>query len=227
MQVDQATVAAYNSFIALAKIDLPVWDAELDEARHQIVVHGGCALAFGSFPMSEFPKLLDLVPAEAVMDTNVARMAGANFATGLASELARLAAKLQQEALRRTKSLYEGAGLSEEAICWLAIGEQGNSSSALFFHLSNVQQREPNQSSSTSYPHDANDFRRCRLMLEQVPELIAPFLTSPCQLSPTWNDIWSHWTTLCATMDCEHPEWRTREGRAPQTTAMLRQVVAG
>jgi hypothetical protein len=104
--------------------------------------------------------------------------------------------------------------VSAELTRWLVKGERGASSNAMVEHITGL-------GGNTAHPYDPDDFRRCRLLVEQVP-LIRFNIAEMATCSPAWARIISAWVELCALMDAEAPEWRQGRGSAPQTWALLR-----
>ena len=87
---------------------------------------------------------------------------------------------------------------------WLASGPRGISSNTMIMHLTGI----PTMGRGfMDHPHDSDDFRRCRLLLEQVPELQAK-LPAMATCSPAWKALIEHWAELCALMDGEIADWR-------------------
>jgi len=156
------------------------------------------------------------------MDCHLARLAGCSLAMGLAEDTRALRAELAPIAIERTQVRYRGAGLSEAAVRWLAVGEQGSSSMVMFAVITGVRP-DPMREGDTSYPHDPDDLSRCRLLLEQVPEL-ADNLEKLSAVSPVWERIVNAWDQLCALMDDECPDWRDSPRGMRGTAAMLRAV---
>ena len=146
-------------------------------------------------------------------------MAGASFAMGSPAALAALKARLEDGALAAVRAA--NPSLSPEATAWLAGGERGVSSNTMFEYLTGVK---ATRGWGRSHPHDPGDFRRCRLLLERVPELV-PLLPRMAEVSPVWAALVAGWDSLCATMDAECPYWRTgRGGSAPKTYEMMRAI---
>ena len=100
---------------------------------------------------------------------------------------------------------------SEALILWLANGERGVSSNTIVTHLTGIYTLGPYQ--RRSHPYDPDDLRRCRLLLEAVPELEANF-ANMATCSGVWGKLVLHWQELCDLMDREAPRWREREGSA-------------
>jgi hypothetical protein len=224
MTVDQKAVDAYHWLLELENLDLPRWDPETDEVRYKIVQTQGCALTFGSLPMSALPELLESAPADSMLDSTVARMAGANLACGLPHDLDILSARLRPAAIERTRAYYKGSELSDAAIEWIAVGDRGNSSDALFYALSGIRPDELGSRGVTAHPSDTSDLIRCRRMLEKLPELAATFRTKAPVMSSHWAGICAAWDKLCACMDSECANWRDKPASAPKLDAMLREA---
>ena len=177
---------------------------------------GNCVLITGSVPASQFATLTKLAPPKSVMSPDVARMYGATFALGLPEDLAALQAAEAPAAIARQRQITPG--LSEAATKWLASGERGSSSEAMFSHLTGVK-----AGGGLSHPSDPGDLSRCRKLLEQVPEL-QPLLPNMATLSPAWKDLVYLWDDLCTTMDAEAPRWREGQGMAPETYDMIQRA---
>ncbi len=180
---------------------------------------GVVVFSFGPAPIDFLSSASALCGKDAVLDTDVARMAGASFAVGSPAALAALKAKLEDGAL--TAERAANPGLSPEAAAWLAGGERGVSSNTIFEHLTGISAVGK---WGGGYPRDPDDFRRCRLLLERVPELV-PLLPRMAEVSPVWAALVARWDELCSTMDAECPYWRTgRGGSAPKTYEMMRAI---
>ena len=112
--------------------------------------------------------------------------------------------------------------LSDNAIRWLANGERGLSSETIFTHLTGV---DAIGDGWASHPLDPADLRRCRLLLEQCPELLADF-PRMAQVSDVWRRLVHHWDELYALMDEEIPDWRKppRGSSAPRLYAWMHEI---
>ena len=107
--------------------------------------------------------------------------------------------------------------MSPEALDWLVDGEHGLSSEALFHKI--VLGREPQD----RYPLDVDDFRRCELLLRQVPGL-RERLPEMAEVGPEWNEIVKVWQLVADTAERELPGVFSRErfhGRCEQAYAVL------
>jgi hypothetical protein len=105
---------------------------------------------------------------------------------------------------------------------WLLSGERGVSSEAIVSHLTGIP---IGRRHSMSPPSDPSDLRRCRLMLEAVPEL-APRIGEMATVSKQWAAIAAVWDDVCRTMDEECPDWR-RGGPCPRTWALMSTAIYG
>lgn len=109
-------------------------------------------------------------------------------------------------------------GLHREALIdWLANGERGISSDTLVHYLTG--QTRPR---SKDHPHDPGDFRRCELLLRQVPSLriVLPRMS---RVSPTWAALVDNWDRIVSLMEDEAPGCFGPEpgGEAPQAYALI------
>ncbi len=179
----------------------------------------GCVLVFGALPVSDLSALTKTVGRGAVLDTNLARLAGASLAFGSRPNVEALKASLAPSVAAGVKARY--ADLDPAAAEWLATGEHGTSSATLFYRLTGVR---PNilhdDDDAVSHPRDPDDLRRCRLLLEQVPSLQA-HLGEMRVVSPIWATLVDAWGDLCATMDMECPQWRGGRGAARETYSKM------
>jgi hypothetical protein len=181
----------------------------------------GCTMIFGSMPISDMVKLM--TPPSNVgwsIEPNLALKLGASLVCGSKDNLKLMAASADVKSRIRVHqaALLEGVRVSEAAFTWLVAGERGKSSDSMFGFLTGVESMQ-----HASYPLDAADFRRCRLLLEQVPEFNErrPALAG---LSAAWDGLVSKWDDLCALMDAEAPAWRERLVSAPQTYQALQRI---
>lgn len=111
--------------------------------------------------------------------------------------------------------------LSENVVEWLRHGERGTSSETIVAHLTGFPTRDH------GHPHDPDDLRRCRLVLEACPELNRPFLDRMGECSPAWARLVAIWDDLCELMDYEVAETR-RDPKGPsaaQTYSIMRRAL--
>lgn len=192
-------------------------------ANYRVDYHGNCILVFGAVPVSEFGALIRLVPKDSVMDTRLASIAGASFSMGPREETTALIASMSDAAIEKARVMYADTGLSNEAVRWIAVGERGSSSEAIFLKLTGIKPYNMN-GDATAHPYDPDDLRRCRLLLEQVPELAAR-IGGMGEVSKEWAALVAKWDVLCRTMDDEAPEWRDGGGRSPDAYALMKECL--
>lgn len=175
----------------------------------------------GGVPADLFLSLASRFPQQAaVFDPDVARMAEALFAIGTPDNLARLRGKLAPEARTRINNMPRMSHLSAAAREWLACGEQGLSALAIYLHTTGVRPPYLADSALTAYPRGPADLRRCRLLLDAVPEVRARFAVM-ATVSGIWRRYVDAWPQLCATMDAELPQWRAGGGIATRTSQAM------
>jgi hypothetical protein len=114
-------------------------------------------------------------------------------------------------------------GLSDNAIRWLATGERGLSSDTLFTFTTGVGAEDEDRGYH-GYPHDPDDLRRCRLLLDACPDLVS-CLPRVAAAGPEWSALVARWDEVCSTMDAEAPEWRTRRGTASKTYYLMKEII--
>ncbi len=170
--------------------------------RHE----SGCTLIFGSIPIDDFVALTKTASKTDVPDTQLAMVAGASVVFGPAEACQELKARYAQERAVALATAYPE--LPHAAITWVAHGEHGLSSLAIFRRMTGVVPYPIGAGNESAHPHDARDLRRCRLLLEQVPEWQAR-LAEMREVSPEWDRLVEAWDAMCETMDTEAPDWRT------------------
>lgn len=183
---------------------------------------GDCVLVFGPVPISALVALTKLVPKNAVMDLQLQRIAKCTVAMGLRQDTKKLIEEMTPQAIENARLSYLGTGLTEAATRWLAIGERGASSDAMFLALTDIAPIDA-KSDPLAHPYDPDDLRRCRLLLDQVPEL-ADKLEKLSTISPVWARIGTEWESLCRIMDEESPDWRNGGGKAPRTYQLIKNI---
>lgn len=104
---------------------------------------------------------------------------------------------------------------------WLANGERCAASDTIARYCSGAS---VSHSDSEPIPADVKALRRCRLLLEQCPEMTRK-MQRLGHLSRGWAEIVSFWGDLCMLQDLEDPSWREVAGKAPKTTLMLKTII--
>lgn len=178
-----------------------------ERVAYTVEHRGNCVLITGAVPASALTALTKLVPEDSVMDPDAARMVGCTFAFGPADELEAIRKSAAAGAIQRQR--VENPGLSEAATRWLASGERGVSSNTIFAHLTGI---DALRGRSKGYPYDPSDFRRCQMLLDQVPEL-QPHFHRMREVSPQWANLVDTWPAIVAAMDEEAPGWRDESHR--------------
>ena len=111
--------------------------------------------------------------------------------------------------------------IPDAAVEWLKKGERGISSESIFEAMTGLPIGEWGHAA----PRDPADVRRCRLLLESVPEWNHRFLEM-ADKSESWAAIVPLWVELCMTMDIESPDWRDGGGMAPKTYALMNRAAS-
>lgn len=115
---------------------------------------------------------------------------------------------------------------SPETIEWLACGERGLSSEAIFTHTTGMEARDVYYRNRFEHPLDPDDLRRCVRLLEAVPECRDHF-NRMAECSQSWAELVKVWGKLVESLDAEAPGWRDGErGNAPKTYDMMQVATA-
>jgi hypothetical protein len=182
---------------------------------------GTVVLAFGPQPMDIFARAMKTCGKGAVLDQDVARMAGAMMACGDRAALDALRSQLKAGALDAQKQ--QTPRLSEAAIKWLAHGSRGTSSNTMFSVLTGV---DALKDWHPSHPHDPDDLDRCLRLLADVPELRAK-LPLMAQQSPEWAALVENWDRIEQSHLNEVGLGWTKARTAPKTYDLMRSVIEG
>jgi hypothetical protein len=166
-----------------------------------ITERDNCILVNGSLTTRWLSAISNMAEGS-TFDSDLSRMLGATFAIGLPDDLAALKEKIKPGIIKAATSNlklppYNGVQLSEAALVWLAAGERGMSSNAMFKRLTGFNACE--HGCSTSHPCDPSDLLRCMKLLEQCPEL-APLLPNMRDVSPEWSRLVESWSEITETM---------------------------
>ena len=89
--------------------------------------------------------------------------------------------------------------LSPEAVEWLADGEHGSSSRAIFDHLVLGRPVDPFR-----YPSDVDDYQRCERLLRAVPGLRERF-GQMAAVGPHWPPLVEAWAEVARLLDEDAP----------------------
>lgn len=111
--------------------------------------------------------------------------------------------------------------ISDSTSMWLASGERCAAAETIFTYATGV---DALSDWGEDHPRGLADFRRCRLLLEQCPELRGR-LPRVAHLSKTWAEFIGFWDDICLLQDLEDPNWREAAGPAPQANAMITSII--
>ena len=192
-----------------------------ERTAYTVEHRGDCVLITGDVPLSAFTVLAKLAPDGSVLDPDVARIWGVTFAFGLPDDLQELRKAGEIVSMQRERKA--NPELSRAAVRWLASGERGVSSNTIFQWLTGIDALKGGR---MGHPYDPADFRRCRLLLEQVPEL-QPHFYRMREVSQQWSNLVDQWAAICATMDEELPDWREGPGGIAKKTYDLIKAAIG
>lgn len=182
-------------------------------------LNGVVVFGFGSQPLDFISKGAKLCGKGSVLNQDVARMAGANFAFGQPECFAELHRRLEIGAF--TVQCQETPGLSVAATNWLATGSRGLSSNTMFTVLTGV---DALGGSRKSYPHDPDDLDRCLRLLHAVPEL-RQLLQKMSEVSPEWAALIVNWEEIERLHIDEVGLGWTKAKSAPRTYELMRKVI--
>lgn len=187
----------------------------------------GCRIITGPVPITDLIPLMAGPEDEVwLTDLNLGPKLGATMVLGTRENLDRLALsegiieRVTQRAVSIKRQIESEGGLvPKSALEWLVDGERGRSSDAVFACLTYAKSM-----ASTAHPHDAHDFRRCRLLLDRVPEFRGAFPMVKC-ISPAWARITKNWATLCGAMEAESPAWPNGIEHSSRFDSVLRKIL--
>lgn len=181
---------------------------------------GVVVFGYGPQPLDFLSKASKMCGQGAVLDQDVARMAGANFAIGQRDLFAELRQRLEMGALIAQRQ--ETPLLSLAATMWLASGARGTSSNTMFTVLTGV---DALGDSRPSHPHDPDDFDRCLALLHDVPELRAKLPLMATTKSRAWIALVVNWDQIERSHLDEVGLGWTKAGSAPKTYDLMRSIL--
>ena len=172
-------------------------------------------------------KIIGLAEDGSVISPHLARLAGANLAFGSKIAVKSLEKKLRHEFDFGAFCRSIGTTIAEAtpADRWLALGEHGKSSQAIYaaMHVNSHQYQEWGTKAGWPHPLDADDLRRCLLYLRATEGEISIMSGK----SPYWDVLVDHWGELEKTFSTEFPaeHWEEGEGSAQKTNALLKKIL--
>jgi len=176
-------------------------------------------LVFGSIPVSDFVEIVGSCPKNSISSILSAKMANATFAFGLEEDCIKFQERIYPERLIEIKNQYPD--LSIHAQMWIASCKGGLSSYALFYKATGISLTD---ASNDAHPHDAADFKRCRILLDNVPET-SDTLNKMTKVSDAWEKLVRNWEEICNLMDNEAPNWRSNDCLANNTSNLIKSII--
>ena len=180
---------------------------------------GVVVFGYGPQPLDFLSKASKISGQGAVLDQDVARMAGASFAIGQPDIFAELRRRLEMGALIAQKQYTPTLSLA--ATNWLANGRRGISSNTMFTVMTGV---DALGDCTPSHPHDPDDLDRCLALLHDVPELRAK-LPLMAKSSPAWAALIGVWDQLEALHIAEVGLGWTKSNSAAETYKLMRTIL--
>ena len=117
------------------------------------------------------------------------------------------------------------ADVPQAAIDWIASGDTGMSSEAIWAHMAGSKML-PANGFGYAHPHDPADLGRCLRLLAKVP-LWALRIPEMAEHAPAWAALVEHWDELAKLLAEELGEgWQPGYGKsAPRTYARMREIL--
>lgn len=178
---------------------------------YTIEVRDGVTIVRGSMEMMAMSKLLLEQPKGCFLNTDLSRILGALVAFGKPEDTEALLAKV------KLTNTDRAPGLPADAAEWLANGEQGLSSMAIFVSYFGGSQTD------LRTPGDPSDLGRCLNLLKQVPSI--PSVEHMRQVSPAWNALVDDWLVLSRSYEREYSAPENHQRTAPTTYALLKEAL--
>lgn len=193
--------------------------------RYTVEHRGGCTIIYGEVPILELSRLMSGQTDTTVIASHLAQMLGAMIAWGEASDVDALTETVRQERLRQVPVTTQASTLSHDARRWLAVGEQGLSSSSIFWRLTGFKPDYLRDKSGYPHPHDVGDLRRCLLLLNEVPEF-AGRIGEMAGCSAEWDRLVANWGVLVDQFMSEIGDlMRPKQNTLYETHALLRSIL--
>lgn len=188
----------------------------------QIEQRAGCILVYGTAPVDVLSDIASKADKRAVACPLLARLAECTLAVGLDEDVRKLSDRLNRLHMVSTAEAY--ANLNQEAISWLATGQHDIRTKFMFYTLSGVKPDDTNFA-GRPFPHDADEFHQCKLLLLDVPEFESK-LGKMAGVSDVWKALVENWDTLSNSLQSEAPGWMNNRNSvdAPQTDKLIRDI---
>lgn len=188
-----------------------------------IIVHGSISLD----KMGSLVASIDSGPKKHFFSPHNARLARATLVIGTAEDLETLENELAPESIAMTRLEYAQWEnlMTEEEIDWLAIGNVGASSSAIYTKITGIPVIGF-EFSTQAHPHDIHDFIRCQKLLEAIPKIKTDF-DHMAEVSPMWEKLVKNWEDIVIALDSKNPEWRSGKIVDRDASELLAGVIRG
>jgi len=108
--------------------------------------------------------------------------------------------------------------MKDQILTWFAMGRVGLSSKAMAVCMAGLDPKDK------SHPHDPDDFNRCLLFLDSVPEARG-HLDKLRNFSPEWDSLVDHWAEIEVEFLREAGLDWCHGKRAPKTYAIMAEVL--
>ena len=176
----------------------------VDAPRH------GLALIQGPVPMSQLAALLKTYPRDYVMSTKFGELLPGVMVMGTPAAVEDYYQELVngKAGERLMAEFMVHPVVTQDLAKWFVAGDVGASSKSIVYLITGFAGLNAKGQFSTNTPHDLFDFRRCVLLLEQVPSL-KQGMVKVAEHNQEWRALVSVWNSLVAQLDAELPEWRT------------------
>lgn len=96
----------------------------------------------------------------------------------------------------------------ERVSWWMTNGERGISSETMICVCYNIDPKDMMRGFGYSHPLDADDFRRCWLLVKAVPEIKARFVALSL-VSPEWKALVAEWDALTQMFEAKSENFHT------------------
>lgn len=115
------------------------------------------------------------------------------------------------------------SNIKNKVLHWLAYGSVGVSSKSMALAAAGMPKCE---NWGADIPHDPDDFNRCLLLLDAIPEIRNHF-DKIALLSKSWHKIISNWDEIEKSFIDEAGFNWSKSHSAPETYRLMKQVIRG
>lgn len=181
----------------------------------------GCTVVRGLVPIDDMTRLAaDCDDPDLVMDMELSSALDATLVFGTRKACQKAREQLKLSLL--PPSERTDWPLQEQVMSWRRCGSTGASSKAMAsVALASVRGEPP--SGRIDHPRDADDFRRCALMLEWAPA-VRNHMEEVKTLSVQWACLIDEWSTLEGLLG---DEWKSAQWQgAPELNRRIREILS-